>query len=58
VVPPAVHAQPLAAALPRARLVLLRGVGHMPHYAASDSVAEAIDEITDGMANAKTAPKP
>ena len=57
VVPPQVHARPLAAALPQARLVLLRGVGHMPHYAAPDSVAEAIEEIAGGMADVKTAPK-
>lgn len=58
VVPPAVHARPLAAALPRAELVLLPGVGHMPHYAAPERVAEAIGEIAGGMAGVNTAPKP
>ncbi len=56
VVPPNVHARPLAAALPNARLVLLRGVGHMPHYAAPDSVAEAVAQFADGVAKVKAAP--
>jgi pimeloyl-ACP methyl ester carboxylesterase len=47
VVPPNMHARPLAAALPQARLVLLRGVGHMPHYAAPDRVAEAVAEFAE-----------
>src|SRR5829696_115022 len=50
VVPPNVHARPLAAALPRARLLLLPGVGHMPHYTAPDRVAEGIAEFADGIA--------
>jgi pimeloyl-ACP methyl ester carboxylesterase len=58
IVPPDVHARPLAAALPRAQLMLLRGVGHMPHYAAADRVADAIAEFTDGVAQEKTAPQP
>jgi pimeloyl-ACP methyl ester carboxylesterase len=56
VVPPNVHAQPLAAALPRARLVLLRGVGHMPHYAAPDRVVEAVGEFTDVTSKANAVP--
>ena len=55
VVPPRIHARPLAAALPRARLLLLPGVGHMPHYAAPDRVAEAIAELADGLPK-RTAP--
>jgi pimeloyl-ACP methyl ester carboxylesterase len=58
VVPPDVHARRLAAALPHARLMLLRGVGHMPHYAAPDRVAEAVDEFADGVAKAKAVSKP
>ena len=56
VVPANVHARPLAAALPHARLLLLQGVGHMPHYAAPDRVLEAVAEFADGMLRAKAAP--
>ena len=45
IVPAQVHAQPLANLAPRARLSLLPGVGHMPHHAAGDLVAKAIDRI-------------
>lgn len=45
IVPPQVHARALATALPRAKLMLLSGIGHMPHYAAADVVAEAVGEI-------------
>lgn len=38
-----VHAEPLAALLPNANLVLLDGIGHMPHHAEPDSVIAAID---------------
>jgi pimeloyl-ACP methyl ester carboxylesterase len=57
IVPPNVHAQPLEAALPRARLLLLPGVGHMPHYAAADRVADAIAEFADGVAKGKALPQ-
>jgi pimeloyl-ACP methyl ester carboxylesterase len=42
IVSPNDHARRLAAALPQARLVMLPGVGHMPHYVATDAVVEAI----------------
>jgi pimeloyl-ACP methyl ester carboxylesterase len=58
VVPPNIHARPLAAALPHARLVQLRGVGHMPHYAAPDSVVEAVAELADGVVRTKAETKP
>ena len=38
-----VHAEPLAAVLPEARLTILDGIGHMPHHAAPQEVIEAID---------------
>ncbi|MEA2985648.1 MAG: hypothetical protein QOD94_1902 [Alphaproteobacteria bacterium] len=57
VVPPNVHARPLAAALPRARLVLLQGVGHMPHYAAPDRVVEAVAEFADVAPKANAVPR-
>ncbi len=37
-----VHAEPLAARLPNARLTLLEGIGHMPHHAAPDAVVAAV----------------
>jgi pimeloyl-ACP methyl ester carboxylesterase len=37
-----VHAEPLARAVPGARLTLLPGVGHMPHHAAEEACAAAI----------------
>ncbi|WP_336467261.1 alpha/beta fold hydrolase [Frigidibacter sp. MR17.14] len=40
---PSVHAQPLAAAVPGARLVMLEGVGHMPHHARPAALVAAID---------------
>lgn len=39
---PGVHAEPLARAVPGARLTLPPGVGHMPHHAAEDVCAAAI----------------
>jgi pimeloyl-ACP methyl ester carboxylesterase len=57
-VPPRIHAQPLAAGLPNARLVMLPGVGHMPHYAAPDVVAEAVAEIADNFAKGGAGPRP
>jgi hypothetical protein len=44
-VSPKVNACALAAALPRAKLVLLKGVGHMSHHAVPEAVAAAIDEL-------------
>jgi pimeloyl-ACP methyl ester carboxylesterase len=44
-VSPTINACALAAALPRAKLVFLRGVGHMPHHAAPERVIAAIDEL-------------
>lgn len=48
IVPPGVHAQPLAAVLPNAKLVMLPGVGHMPHYAAPERIEEAVAELARG----------
>ncbi|MEI4470864.1 alpha/beta fold hydrolase [Frigidibacter sp. MR17.24] len=42
-----VHARPLAAAVPGARLVELEGVGHMPHHARPGAVIAAIDRAAD-----------
>ena len=39
----AVHAEPLARAVPDSRLTVLPGIGHMPHHAAPEAVIAAID---------------
>jgi pimeloyl-ACP methyl ester carboxylesterase len=44
-VSPKINACALAAALPRSKLVFLKGVGHMSHHAAPEAVAAAIDEL-------------
>ncbi len=44
-VSPKTNACALAAALPQAKLVFLKGVGHMPHHAAPEAVTAAIDEL-------------
>jgi pimeloyl-ACP methyl ester carboxylesterase len=40
-----VHAEPLARAVPGARLTLLPGVGHMPHHAAEAEVVAAVARL-------------
>jgi pimeloyl-ACP methyl ester carboxylesterase len=57
IVSPSIHAPAFAAALPHARLVLLDGVGHMPHYAATDAVVEAIDSVSMRPPPALAAPR-
>jgi pimeloyl-ACP methyl ester carboxylesterase len=44
-VPPRNHSQMLAATLPRARLVVLPGVGHMLHHVASESIVDEIERL-------------
>lgn len=44
-VSPQINARVLAATLPCAKLVLLKNIGHMPHHAAPEVVATAIDEL-------------
>src|SRR5579859_1636768 len=39
------HAEALAAAAPHAKLVVLPGIGHMPHHAAADRVVAEIEEL-------------
>jgi pimeloyl-ACP methyl ester carboxylesterase len=45
-VPLAIHSEPLAAQLPRARLTRLAGVGHMPHHVALPEVVAALDRLS------------
>lgn len=40
-----IHSEPLAELLPEARLTVLAGTGHMPHYADEAAVIAAIDEV-------------
>ena len=39
------HARAVATLIPRAKLVLLEGVGHMPQHAAAEAIVKAIDEL-------------
>jgi pimeloyl-ACP methyl ester carboxylesterase len=43
IVPLAIHSAPLAERVPGANLVILEGVGHMPHHADPEAVVAAID---------------
>jgi pimeloyl-ACP methyl ester carboxylesterase len=45
IVPPEVHALPLAEQVPSAAVALLPGIGHMPHHAAPEAVAAALDRV-------------
>lgn len=45
IVSPTVHSAVIAGEAPRGRLVLLPGVGHMPHHAAPESIVTAVDEM-------------
>jgi pimeloyl-ACP methyl ester carboxylesterase len=49
-VSPQINALALAAVLPRAKLILLKNIGHMPHHAAPEVVAAAIDELVPQVA--------
>jgi pimeloyl-ACP methyl ester carboxylesterase len=46
-VSPKINACALAATLPSAKLVFLKGVGHMPHHAEPQAIATAIDQLAD-----------
>lgn len=50
-----IHSRALAAAAPNARLIVLAGMGHMPHHAASAVVIEAIDQLATSAAVAAEA---
>ncbi|UWQ20549.1 alpha/beta fold hydrolase [Jannaschia sp. W003] len=43
IVPPSIHAVPLAEAVPSAHLTMLEGVGHMPHHVRPKETVAAID---------------
>jgi pimeloyl-ACP methyl ester carboxylesterase len=44
-VSPRIHARAVAAAIPNARLIVLEGVGHMPHHTNTADVVAAIDAV-------------
>jgi pimeloyl-ACP methyl ester carboxylesterase len=44
-VSPHIHARAIAAAMPQARLIMLPGIGHMPHHVAADAVIEAVAQL-------------
>jgi pimeloyl-ACP methyl ester carboxylesterase len=48
IVVPRRHAQAFAAAAPRARLVILPGIGHMLHHVAAERVVAEIETIAEG----------
>jgi pimeloyl-ACP methyl ester carboxylesterase len=50
-VSPQINARVLAATLPSAKLIMLKDVGHMPHHAAPEVVANAIDELVRRVAS-------
>lgn len=45
VVSPQHHAMAFSALVPAAKLMVLPGVGHMPHHAAADQIVAAIEEL-------------
>jgi len=53
---PQAHADAIATAMPRARLVTLPGVGHMVHFAAPGRIVEIIGELTHGASSAPAVP--
>jgi pimeloyl-ACP methyl ester carboxylesterase len=44
-VSPTIHSRALAEAVPHARLIILAGVGHMPHHAAPGTVAAEVGRM-------------
>jgi pimeloyl-ACP methyl ester carboxylesterase len=57
IVPPKIHAEALAEALPKARLVRLAGAGHMAHHAHAEAIAAEIERLAAGR-SADAAPRP
>jgi pimeloyl-ACP methyl ester carboxylesterase len=44
-VSPHIHARAIAAMIPHARLIMLAGIGHMPHHVATDAVIAAVAQM-------------
>jgi len=50
-VAPGLHSRAFAAAVPDARLIMLAGIGHMPHHVSTDRVVAAVELLAvDGRA--------
>ena len=47
IIPARIHAVPLSRIAPHANLVLLPGVGHMPHHSAPEAVVAAVDRARE-----------
>ncbi len=45
IVPLDIHSGPLSAQLPNNRLTVMEGIGHMPHHADPQAVADAVDRV-------------
>ena len=52
IVSPNIHSRALAKALPHSKLIVLEGVGHMPHHVATDVVVGAIEDVVEAARNA------
>jgi pimeloyl-ACP methyl ester carboxylesterase len=50
VVSPDIHARAIVAAVPNGRLIMLPGIGHMPHHCATAAVAAAILSVSESVA--------
>jgi pimeloyl-ACP methyl ester carboxylesterase len=48
-VSPRIHSQALARAIPHARLIMLPGIGHMPHHVAADAVAAEVERMASSV---------
>jgi pimeloyl-ACP methyl ester carboxylesterase len=47
IVSPRIHSLALVDAVPHSKLIMLEGVGHMPHHVAQDRVIAAIEEVVE-----------
>jgi len=56
VVSPRVNARAIAAQIPQARLIVLRGVGHMPHHVEPERVVAAIEALAEAAPGVTGAP--
>jgi pimeloyl-ACP methyl ester carboxylesterase len=52
------HSRALEREVPGAKLILLPGVGHMPHYVATDLVLREIERLAAGGGESAEAPRP